>query len=519
MLNFFNRLRVGQRLALGFAAVVLSTVVVAVMGLSALRSLTTVDQAIATQRVEGMQQARDVRDNVNQIANSVRAILLAEVGDERDAMRKRINETRTANTALLENAKQLATTQEEHELLGKITAARAPFNKAADKVIEAGISGGIDLAKDYMKSDLIGAQSNYGAAIDAYVAHQATLYQASREQARKSAERMALLMIGVTLLAIGGAAVLGWLVTKSVTRPLGGEPDTVSALAKGIAGGDLSQNIDVSRSAPDSLMASMALMQKALRDVVAEVRSSSDSIASGTSEIASGNLDLSQRTERQASSLQQTAASMEQLTGTVRQNTELAQAANRLATNASQAAEAGGARVAEVVTTMESIAASSRQIAEIISVIDGIAFQTNILALNAAVEAARAGEQGRGFAVVASEVRSLAQRSAHAAKDIKSLIGAGVERVSAGTQQVGQAGAVMQDIVRQVHEVSRMLGDISGANVQQTTGIEQVNAAVTELDESTQQNAALVEEGAAAAQSLNQQAERLQQTVAIFKIA
>ena len=232
-----------------------------------------------------------------------------------------------------------------------------------------------------------------------------------------------------------------------------------------------------------------------------------------------GNTDLSHRTEQQASSLQQTASSIEQITATVRQNADAAREASRLAVEASGAAGAGGARVAEVVATMESMAASSRQIAEIITVIDGIAFQTNILALNAAVEAARAGEQGRGFAVVASEVRALAQRSANAAKDIKTLIGASVERVDRGTDQVGQAGQAMQEIVRQVHAVSRMLADISGATVQQTSGIEQVNSAVAQLDQTTQQNAALVEQGAAAAQSLNQQAERLQQVVAVFKLS
>jgi len=519
MFSPFKRLRVGQRLAAGFATVLLATVVVAALGLTALRSLSVDMQEIGVQRAAAVEQARDVRDNTSQIASSIRNILLADTGEERTEERIRIDAARTVNAALLDKVTQAETSAEGRELIGQVIAARKAFTAAADRVIGAGMSGAVDLAKEYVKTELRGAQTVYFAAIEKYVAFQSTLQQTARDQAQTNAARMSMLMIAVTVLAIGAAALLGWMVTASVTRPLGGEPHAVGELAQAIARGDLAHAIDASRARPGSVVASMAEMQGALRDLVAQVRASSESIVTGSSEIASGNTDLSHRTEQQASSLQQTASSIEQITATVRQNADAARKASRLAVEASGAAGAGGARVAEVVATMESMAASSRQIAEIITVIDGIAFQTNILALNAAVEAARAGEQGRGFAVVASEVRALAQRSANAAKDIKTLIGASVERVDRGTDQVGQAGQAMQEIVRQVHAVSRMLADISGATVQQTAGIEQVNSAVAQLDQTTQQNAALVEQGAAAAQSLNQQAERLQQVVAVFKLS
>jgi methyl-accepting chemotaxis protein len=259
-------------------------------------------------------------------------------------------------------------------------------------------------------------------------------------------------------------------------------------------------------------------MQQSLRRVVSQVRASSDSIATGSSQIATGNADLSQRTEEQASNLQQTAASMEQLTATVQTNADTARQATQLAGSAAAAAGQGGAVVAQVVQTMDGITASSRKIADIIGVIDGIAFQTNILALNAAVEAARAGEQGRGFAVVATEVRTLAQRSAAAAKEIKTLIGDSVEKVEAGSQQVHQAGRVMEDLVAQVGRVNDLIGEMCSATTEQTQGIGQIGHAVSQLDQVTQQNAALVEESAAAAESLNQQAARLVAAVSVFRL-
>ena len=317
------------------------------------------------------------------------------------------------------------------------------------------------------------------------------------------------LLSGVVLMLIGTA------ISRSIARPIA----EATQVAQTGAAGDLTSHIEP-RGTDEvaQLMRALQNMNHSLQTVVSTVRLSGDSIATGSSEIAAGNADLSHRTEQQASNLQQTASSMEQLTGTVRNNADAARQATQLAASASDVAARGGDVVNQVVGTMEEISASSRKIADIISVIDGIAFQTNILALNAAVEAARAGEQGRGFAVVAGEVRSLARRSADAAKEIKSLISDSVEKVEAGSRLAGDAGRTMSDVVSQVRHVSDLIGEISSATQEQTGGIAQVSSAVGQLDHVTQQNAALVEQSAAAAESLRQQAVRLVEAVSVFKL-
>jgi methyl-accepting chemotaxis protein len=322
-----------------------------------------------------------------------------------------------------------------------------------------------------------------------------------------------ILTVIATLVAIGFTRYL----KITVNNELGCDPkDAMEALSR-IAGGDLAT--PMTRSAADaSLMGSLARMQDALRKLVGEVRHATDSITTASSEIAAGSQDLSARTESQASSLQETAASMEELSATVKQNADNARQANQLAQSASTVAVQGGDVVAQVVDTMKGINESSRKISDIISVIDGIAFQTNILALNAAVEAARAGEQGRGFAVVASEVRSLAGRSAAAAKEIKTLINDSVEQVGLGSGQVDQAGATMTEVVNSIRRVTDIMGEISAASTEQSQGVAQVGEAVTQMDQATQQNAALVEESAAAAMSLREQAQHLNQLVGTFKL-
>ena len=325
---------------------------------------------------------------------------------------------------------------------------------------------------------------------------------------------MAVVVAGVAGLAL--LVVLSWVLVARIRQSL----SEVSGVARRIGEGDLSRPVQVSgRGEVAEMMLAMQQMQASLVRIVGEVRLSSDSIATGSSEIATGNADLSQRTEEQASNLEETAASMEELTSTVKNNADTAHKAAALAGEASRAAVQGGEVVGQVVSPMEEISAASRKITDIISVIDGIAFQTNILALNAAVEAARAGEQGRGFAVVASEVRSLAQRSADAAREIKTLIGASVEKVENGTQLVSEAGRSMEGIVAQVQRVSDLIGEISSATSEQTTGISQVGEAVTQLDQVTQQNAALVEQSAAAADSLRHQAAKLAEVVSVFRLA
>ena len=319
------------------------------------------------------------------------------------------------------------------------------------------------------------------------------------------------IIVGGVLLGILAA----WAITSSIVSPL----RRAVSVAESVAAGDLTQDVQVdSKDETGQLLQALKTMNASLVEIVGSIRNGVETIGSASGQIATGNADLSQRTEEQASNLEETAASMEELTSTVKQNADNAKQANVLAQGASDVAVRGGQVVSQVVDTMATINESSKKIVDIISVIDGIAFQTNILALNAAVEAARAGEQGRGFAVVAGEVRSLAQRSAGAAKEIKELIGASVENVSSGTRLVDQAGTTMQEIVASIRRVTDIIGEITAASLEQSSGIEQVNQAVTQMDQVTQQNAALVEEAAAAAESLQDQAVELEQTVAVFRL-
>jgi methyl-accepting chemotaxis protein-1 (serine sensor receptor) len=322
--------------------------------------------------------------------------------------------------------------------------------------------------------------------------------------------------LSITLLVIGALSGIG--VAALLIRGIGAALDQALRLARSVAAGDLTQNVRIERRDEiGHLLEALQAMNTSLTRIVTQVRTGTDTIGTASQEIAAGNQDLSARTEQQASSLEETAASMEELTSAVKQNADNARQANALAQAASGVAGRGGDVIRQVVGTMGEINAASRQIADIIGVIDGIAFQTNILALNAAVEAARAGEQGRGFAVVATEVRNLAQRSAAAAKEIKTLIGNSVQRVDAGGRLVEQAGATMQEIVTSVQRVTDIMGEISSASVEQTSGIEQVNVAVTQMDQVTQQNAALVEEAAAAAEAMREQAQNLADAVAVFR--
>ena len=326
------------------------------------------------------------------------------------------------------------------------------------------------------------------------------------------------LLIAVCVLAFAFAVLAGWLITRRITRALGAEPDELSAAVGRVAEGDLSVELPVRAGDRASVLAAVARMQAALREVVSNVRHASDSVSVASAQIAAGNADLSARTESQASALEETAASMEELGSTVQQNADNARQANQLAQSASAVAQEGGEVVAQVVETMKGIHGSSQKIADIIGVIDGIAFQTNILALNAAVEAARAGEQGRGFAVVASEVRSLAGRSAQAAKEIKALITDSVTRIGQGSTLADQAGAKMAEIVTGIRRVTDLMGEISAASSEQSAGVAQVGEAVSQMDQVTQQNAALVEQMAAAAASLNAQAQELVRAVSMFKL-
>ena len=509
------QLTVAQQIGLIVGVAVLALVVVLALSLVRVQRLgATVDQ-LATEQVERLQLALRWRSNI--AVNSTRVFSIAQTeGDDLQNYFKATMAATTADTSKVQKRyTELENSPEGLRIQEELATIRKSYLETRDKSLELKKAGDMAQARAYALGTFAPVLDKYNAIADKMVDYQV---RRSAEQAAEAAEliqsyRMTVLVAG--LAGLGLLVVLSWVVVQRTRRSLG----AVSSVAQRIGEGDLSQPIEVQgRGEVAEMMRAMQGMQTSLVRIVGDVRHSSDSIATGSSEIAMGNADLSQRTEEQASNLEETAASMEQITSTVKNNADTARKAATLAGTASQAAVKGGEVVGQVVTTMQDISAASEKITDIISVIDGIAFQTNILALNAAVEAARAGEQGRGFAVVASEVRSLAQRSADAAQEIKALLGASVEKVENGTQLVSNAGQSMEDIVAQVQRVSDLIGEISSATGEQTIGISQVGEAVMQLDQVTQQNAALVEQSAAAADSLKHQAARLAEIVSVFRL-
>ncbi|MDM4764451.1 methyl-accepting chemotaxis protein [Pelomonas sp. SE-A7] len=406
-------------------------------------------------------------------------------------------------------------TKEEQGLIDKTKPALKTAEAAAGKLLELARSGNMEGLAKFAETEMYPAIDPLSGDIQELIDLQLRVAEEEYKASQDAFKTLLWSSIVVFLITLGAASVLSLMIVRSITGPLKEAVD----IAETVASGDLRKRIEVKGNDETAqLLGALAKMNQGLVDIVSQVRDCAESITAGSSEIARGSLDLSQRTEEQASSLEETAASMEELTSTVKQNSMTSDEANRLAASASSVAGKGGDVVQGVVTTMGQITDQSKKISDIIGVIDGIAFQTNILALNAAVEAARAGEQGRGFAVVAGEVRTLASRSADAAKEIKTLIQASVERVETGAGQVAEAGRTMDDIVSQVQRVSQLISEISLASREQSQGIDQISDAVMQMDQVTQQNAALVEESAAAADSLQQQAQTLSKVVALFKL-
>jgi methyl-accepting chemotaxis protein len=404
----------------------------------------------------------------------------------------------------------------EADLLGAQHGAAEKFIAAAQGSILPPLLAGDREAARRALAEVHQLYQAHRAGVDATVKSSAAFAEQAMASFDRVNQAVALIVIAIFLVASVLLALSFVWVRRSVWRAVGAEPAEIAAVARTAAEGDLSHPIMTEH--PDSVAGSLERMRQHIAGVVDEVRRGVESVSTASREIAQGNQDLSSRTEQQASSLQQTAASMEQMTSSVKLSADNARQANQLAASASEVAQRGGSVVGDVVSTMEQISASSRKIAEIIGVIDGIAFQTNILALNAAVEAARAGEQGRGFAVVAGEVRNLAQRSAQAAREIKVLISESVGKVESGAALVDDAGRTMEEIVTQVRRVTDLIGEITSSTLEQSSGLQQVNQAVTQLDQVTQQNAALVEQSAAAAASLSEQAQRLAESVSVFKL-
>jgi methyl-accepting chemotaxis protein len=512
-------MKVSTRLALGMGAVVILGMVIVIFGALTMRSLSKDVDELARNRMVKVARFTDVLDNFNLIARQVRNVVITTDPAYQQELKSKIAEARTKNTATLAELDKDISAPNSRALFNIITEKRKAFNEASDRAIELAIKGDRAAAGALLLGEIRDIQTPLFKAVDDSRDLQHDLADDLATRASDTAQRTVTLMalLALAMAAIGGA--VGWLLTRNLRSTLGAEPAELSAAVDRFADGDLSQVLAVTPGDSHSVQANLARMQRSLSSVVSDVRQNSESVATASSQIAQGNHDLSQRTEEQASALEETAATMEQLGATVRNNADNAKQANQMAQNASTVAVRGGEMVGQVVSTMQGINDSSRKINDIISVIDGIAFQTNILALNAAVEAARAGEQGRGFAVVAGEVRTLAQRSAEAAKEIKNLIGSSVTQVEAGTVLVDQAGVTMGEIVSAIKRVSDIVAEISAASVEQSSGVQQVGDAIGQMDQVTQQNAALVEESAAAAESLKNQAHDLVKAVAVFKLS
>jgi methyl-accepting chemotaxis protein len=511
----FSNLKIGARLGLGFLLVLGLLVGVLGLGINSMGHVQDRLEDIVSDDNVKVEAANKMVDNIRDIASQISNLVMLTDEAGKQAEKAKMAESRAkyaeAKTVLV----KLAVSDKEKALMEKVNELLVKAVPLNNKVMELSFqSQDVEAIAVLMKEAAPALRATLSS-LDDVVAYEKgqSLEVAAEARAEYASTRNLMFILGGLAILLG--SLVAWVITRSITRPI----NEAVKVAETVAAGDLTSRIDASaKDETGRLLLALRNMNDSLVKIVGQVRGGTDTIATAASQIAAGNLDLSSRTEEQASSLEETASSMEELTSTVKQNADNARQANQLAVTASDVAAKGGDVVHQVVDTMASINASSKKIVDIISVIDGIAFQTNILALNAAVEAARAGEQGRGFAVVAAEVRNLAQRSAAAAKEIKSLIDDSVGNVEKGSKLVEQAGATMEEVVASVKRVTDIMGEITAASQEQSAGIEQVNQAISQMDQVTQQNAALVEEASAAAESMQEQAAGLSQVVRVFKL-
>ncbi|MEM5364838.1 methyl-accepting chemotaxis protein [Paraburkholderia azotifigens] len=518
-----NKMKVSTRLMTGFGLLTTLLLAVAVTAFYGLSQLSGQLDAIARVNNTETRLANQLRSSIQDRAIAVRNLALLTDAKDMAKESERISKQEQIYADAYQKlsrmfADESGTTEREKTLAAQLRLDEAAALPPLRKAVQLGLSNDMAGATRELMQNVRPPQQVWLARALELAGFEDQLNDQASQEATAAYRRVRVLIAVIVACSVFFGVVTAILITRSILRQLGGEPALAQSVAAEIANGNLTVDLHLTPGDATSLMASLEAMRARLTSIVHGIKTSAESISVAASEVAQGNVDLSQRTEEQAASLEETAASMEELTSAVKQNTENARQGSALAVTASQTALSGGDVVRQVVGTMEDITSSSQKVAEIISVIEGIAFQTNILALNAAVEAARAGEQGRGFAVVAGEVRTLAQRSAVAAKEIKELIETSVSHVAAGSQLVASAGTTMDEIVSSVKRVTDIMGEIASASAEQGTGIEQVNVAVTQMDEVTQQNAALVEQATAAAQSMADQAESLRAAVSVFRV-